>query len=322
MMSHSHRRTEIGLLPEDWSVRSLGEIGHCLIGLTYEPRNVRPNGFLVLRASNIGEHGLQFGDDVFVDVDLPDRLLVQRDDLLICVRNGSRPLIGKCALIDCRAAGMTFGAFMSVFRSDDNRFVAYCFKSHLVKRQIRKNLGATINQITNKSLNSFVVPFPPRLERVTIAVALSDVDALLQALDRFIAKKRDLKQATMQQLLTGQTRLPGFSSKWEAKQVREFASCTAGGTPSTLVREYWGGSIRWMSSGELQLKTVRDVDGRITEYGLVNSSAKMLPTGCVLVGLAGQGKTRGTVAMNLVPLSTNQSIAAIVPNPNVAEISG
>ena len=102
---------------------------------------------------------------------------------------------------------------------------------------------------------------------------------------------------------------------WEVKRIREFASCSAGGTPSTLVPEYWGGSIRWMTSGELHLKQVRDVANRITENGLLHSSARMLPTGCVLVGLAGQGKTRGTVAMNLVPLCTNQSIAAILPNP-------
>ena len=209
------------MIPDDWLTRSLGEIGHCLIGLTYEPSNVRPDGLLVLRASNIGDNGLQFGDDVFVDVDVPQRLLVQPDDLLICVRNGSRPLIGKCTLLDSRAEGMTFGAFMSVFRSGDNRFVVYCFQSHIIKRQIHQHLGATINQITNKTLNSFEVPFPPLPERRAIAGALSDVDALLDGLDRLIAKKRDLRQAALQQLLTSQTRLPGFEGEWNVKTVRD-----------------------------------------------------------------------------------------------------
>ncbi len=151
-------------------------------------------------------------------------------------------------------------------------------------------------------------------EQCAIATALSDVDALLAKIDQLISKKRDLKQAAMQQLLTGQTRLPGFSGEWEVKRVREFTDCTSGGTPSTSNANYWGGSIRWMSSGELNLKLVAEVEGRITANGLRNSSTKMIPERCVLIGLAGQGKTRGTVAMNLVELCTNQSIAAILPS--------
>ena len=219
-----HKRTEVGVIPDDWSTRSLSEIGHCQIGLTYEPSNVRPDGLLVLRASNIGDDGLQFGDDVFVDVDVPERLFVRPDDLLICVRNGSRPLIGKCALLDSRAEGMTFGVFMSVFRSSDNRFVAYCFQSHIIKRQVGQHLGATINQITNKSLNLFEVPYPPLPERHAIAEALCDADALLEALGALTDKKRAIKQAAMQQLLTGKTRLPGFSEKCRTKRLGEIAS--------------------------------------------------------------------------------------------------
>lgn len=69
-----------------------------------------------------------------------------------------------------------------------------------------------------------------------------------------------------------------------------------------------------MSSGELHLKRVQDVEGRITKLGLNNSSTKIIPSRCVLIGLAGQGKTRGTAAINLIELCTNQSIAAILPN--------
>ena len=147
-------------IPNDWSVRTLGEIGQCLIGLTYDPKNISANGVLVLRSSNIDNNTLQFGDDIYVEMDIPERINVREGDLLICVRNGSRPLIGKCALIERQAAGMTFGAFMSVFRSNDSRFVSYYFQSDIVKRQIHKHLGATINQITNKSLNSFEIPYP------------------------------------------------------------------------------------------------------------------------------------------------------------------
>ena len=101
---------------------------------------------------------------------------------------------------------------------------------------------------------------------------------------------------------------------WGVKKIGEFTDCTAGGTPSTRIPEYWGGIIPWMSSGELHLRLVKDVEGRITEIGLQNSSTKIIPVNCILIGLAGQGKTRGTVAINKIELCTNQSIAAVFPN--------
>ena len=257
------RNTELGLLPTEWAVRSLGGLGQSLIGLTYDPQDIDPSGVLVLRSSNIGNNSLRFGDDVYVKTDIPDRIVARQDDLLICARNGSRPLIGKCALIDERAVGMTFGAFMSVFRSDDNRFVFHCFQSDIVKKQINEHLGATINQITNKSLNSFKIPYPEQPEREAIAEALSDMDDLVVASDTLIAKKRAIKLGAMQQLLTGQKRLEGFVEPWERKRIGEFTDCAAGGTPSTLVPSYWGGDILWMSSGELNKKTIHDVEGRI-----------------------------------------------------------
>ena len=98
------------------------------------------------------------------------------------------------------------------------------------------------------------------------------------------------------------------------KQINEFTTVTAGGTPNTSNRAYWGGSILWMNSGELNLHKIFNVQGRITELGLNNSSTKLIPEKCVLVGLAGQGKTRGTVAINYVETCINQSIAAIYPS--------
>lgn len=101
---------------------------------------------------------------------------------------------------------------------------------------------------------------------------------------------------------------------WDVKKIGEFSYSTAGGTPNTQISKYWGGSIRWMSSGELNDKVIYEVEGRITEEGLKNSSTKNVPAKSVLIGLAGQGKTRGTVAISKVDLCTNQSIAAILPS--------
>lgn len=110
-----------------------------------------------------------------------------------------------------------------------------------------------------------------------------------------------------------QTELGIIPEDWEVKHISDFTSIVTGGTPSTQHPEYWGGDIRWMSSGELNHKFIHDVEGRITQEGLDNSSTHIIPAGCVLIGLAGQGKTRGTAAYNFVSLCTNQSIAAFLP---------
>lgn len=118
-------------------------------------------------------------------------------------------------------------------------------------------------------------------------------------------------------VLVPKLRFPGFleAGGFKIKKIDQISeNVTAGGTPSTSEKEYWGGTIRWMSSGELNYKKVHEVQGRITEKGLQSSSTKIIPKKCVLIGLAGQGKTRGTVAMNMVELCINQSIAAIFPN--------
>ncbi len=109
-------------------------------------------------------------------------------------------------------------------------------------------------------------------------------------------------------------RFPGFEEEWEKRKIRDFTRVVAGATPSTGNKSYWGGNIRWMNSGELNLKRVYDVQGRITREGYEKTSTKMIPLYSVLIGLAGQGKTRGTAAMNYVELCTNQSIASILPS--------
>jgi type I restriction enzyme S subunit len=178
----------------------LGDIGSAAIGLTYSPSAVADGGTLVLRSSNIQNEQLVFHNDVFVEMDVPLSSRVQPGDILVCARNGSRPLIGKSVLLDHRVEGMAFGAFMALFRSKFNNYVIHQFRSNGMRRQIEMHLGATINQITNSSLLSFEIPFPPsEKERDAIAEALSDADAAIESLNALIVKKRDVKQATMQQ---------------------------------------------------------------------------------------------------------------------------
>lgn len=205
-----YKQTEVGVIPEDWDVTPLAEIGQSLIGLTYKPENTREHGTLVLRSSNVQNDQLAYEDNVYVDsaLPLPSRVIVEEGDILICVRNGSRQLIGKCALIDTGAAGSAFGAFMSVFRTKLSGFVFYQFQSDVIQKQINEIMGATINQITNKDMARFQIPLPPlEEEQRAIATVISDMDAAISALETRRAKTQAIKQGMMQQLLTGRVRL-------------------------------------------------------------------------------------------------------------------
>jgi type I restriction enzyme S subunit len=192
---------------DEWDETTLGSIGECIIGLTYRPDNVVEHGLLVLRSSNIQNGRLTYDDNVYVNVKVPNHLVTRRGDILICVRNGSRSLIGKSTVIDDAAAGVTFGAFMSVYRTKHWRFIAHAFQAHDIQRQIRDNIGATINQITNKDMKSFHLKLPRDDEQTAIADVLSDMDAELAALEQQREMTRALKLGMMQELLTGRTRL-------------------------------------------------------------------------------------------------------------------
>ena len=102
--------------------------------------------------------------------------------------------------------------------------------------------------------------------------------------------------------------------KYPVKKLGDLADCYAGATPSTTVREYWdNGTISWMSSGEVHLVHVDQTEAKITQKGYDHASTKMVPIHSVVIALAGQGRTRGTVAITEIPLCTNQSLCAIVP---------
>jgi type I restriction enzyme S subunit len=202
------KQTGLGEIPADWEVVRFEDIGRSIIGLTYSPANINDSGTLVLRSSNVQNQKLAYLDNVHVDMEMPPRVIVQKDDILICVRNGSRRLIGKCALIDENAVGSAFGAFMSVFRTEHAKFVFFQFQSNIIQNQINETMGATINQITNKDMASFIIPMPTaKPEELAISAALFDMDSEISSLEAQRSKTQAIKQGMMQELLTGRTRL-------------------------------------------------------------------------------------------------------------------
>ena len=165
-----------------------------MIGLTYSPDDVVDENYLgkkylVLRSSNIQNNKIELSDTVFVTKKIPQELKVQKDDILICARNGSRLLVGKSARINSALPNTTFGAFMTVFRSKINSFLSFYFNSNQFQSQTTIFLTTTINQLTNHDLNEVWVSIPPLAEQKMIADFL---DRETAKIDSLIQKRNDL----------------------------------------------------------------------------------------------------------------------------------
>ncbi|QOW54166.1 restriction endonuclease subunit S [Acinetobacter indicus] len=185
----------------EWENKTLGEVGENIIGLTYSPTDVTNDstGILVLRSSNIKEGRLDKSDQVRVNKKIKDKIIIQPNDILICTRNGSQRLIGKSVIINDDEI-MTFGAFMSVYRSDYNRFIAYLMQTPWFFEQVQMNLGARINQITTGTLNEFTFDFPCLEEQTKIANFLSAIDQKIEVVVQQIEQAKIWKKGLLQQM--------------------------------------------------------------------------------------------------------------------------
>lgn len=235
--------TELGEIPEEWEVKRLRDLGSSVIGLTYSPDDLveDSNATLVLRSSNIRNSRIVFDDNKYVNKDIREKLIVKENDILLCSRNGSKDLIGKCALIDKKTEGSSFGAFMTVYRSEYNKYLFNVFTSYMFKRQIYNNLGATINQITTDNLNNFKVILPTVEEQEKISSILLTVDEQIDNTEKLIQKNQELKKGLMQQLLTKgightkfkKTEIGEIPEEWEVKKLKELTDVLRCGVAST-----------------------------------------------------------------------------------------
>ena len=184
--------------PPDWEEKKLGEVGAIVSGLTYSPVDINPKGVLVLRSSNVKNRRLSFVDCVYVKTEAFNPVI--ESDILICVRNGSKRLIGKNTIIDKKTSGVAFGAFMSVYRSDYNYYLYHYFDTDFYKKEVHKNLGATINSINGSDLKKFKIPFPTLKEQEKIATYLTALDAKIEQVNTQIEKAKTFKKGLLQQM--------------------------------------------------------------------------------------------------------------------------
>ena len=184
---------------DEWVKVSLGDIGETLIGLTYSPKDVVANdGTIVFRSSNIQDGMIDYTDLVRVNKPIKERIVTRENDILICARNGSQRLIGKNALLTKADEGNTFGAFMMIYRSDDNDVIHPILSTRRYISQVSENLGARINQITTSDLNSFEFYIPSNcIERRKIGKLFALINERIATQNKIIEDLKKLKSAIM-----------------------------------------------------------------------------------------------------------------------------
>jgi type I restriction enzyme S subunit len=223
-MKPGYKQTEVGVIPEEWEVKTIDQVsfvtsgkrlplGSSLVARTTPHPYVRVTD---MRPGTVELSEIKYvPEEVFPAI---KRYRIYCEDIFISVA-GSLGIVGKVPK-ELHGANLTENAdrITSITCSQD--FLLYVLASPLIQNTIDsiQTVGAQ-PKLALTRIRKFEIPHPPLPEQRAIATALSDMDGLLGALDRLIAKQRDLKQAAMQQLLTGQTRLPGFNGEWVVKRL-------------------------------------------------------------------------------------------------------
>ncbi len=296
----------------EWEEKKLGQLGEFVSGLTYSPDDVRDNGLLVLRSSNVQNGEIRLEDNVYVNPDVKGANLSKPNDILICVRNGSKALIGKNALIPEGMPLSTHGAFMTVFRTPSAKFVFQLFQTSTYQSQVDGDLGATINSINGSNFIKYKFHIPIPAEQTKIAACLSSLDELITAQTQKIAALKTHKKGLMQQLFPqeGETvpklRFSEFRDDWEDNSIGNVCKTFSGGTPTTSQKSFYGGDIPFIRSAEIDKN---NTELFLTVDGLKNSSAKLVKKGNVLIAL--YGANSGDVAISKINGAINQAVLCL-----------
>ena len=315
-MKPGYKQTEVGVIPEEWEVNRLGDcatfrtgpFGTALHKSDYthdgipvvNPMHIVDGGIVPTRSMTITEQAARSLSEFRLK---PGEIVM-----------GRRGDMGRCAVVQSHEAGWLCGTGSVVIRPKeaDARFLQRLLSSPSAIAAIEDaSVGTTMVNLNHGTLATLRLQFPPLPEQRAIATALSDVDGLLGGLDRLIAKKRDLKQAAMQQLLTGQTRLPGFHGEWEVKTLGKLLQEIGdGATPSTAEPRNFGGGINWVVIDDIK-DEIFTTATTLTERGLQSCAATLWQPGTLILST---GATIGEVGIARVPVATKQGICGLVVN--------
>ena len=241
-----YKQTEVGVIPEDWEVKPLAGLAAILHGFGFQSKYFATFGkYRLTTPGHFHEAGgfRDVGDkQKFYDGPLPDGYLLREGDLIVAMTEQAAGLLGSAALVPGSGSylhNQRLGKLRMLSPDLSTRFLYRIFNSPLYRAKVRETAAGTkVKHTSPTKLLEIIVPLPPtKAEQRAIAEALSDMDKLLGSLEKLTAKKRAIKQAAMQQLLTGKTRLPGFSGEWETRRLGNIAPLQRGfDLPTSQIR--------------------------------------------------------------------------------------
>jgi hypothetical protein len=182
-------------------------------GLTYSPSDIVDSGGVVVhRAGSVQNSRIDRSDLVRVSTSIPAKLFIQPGDILVCTRNGSAHLVGKCAIVGISEIGETWGAFMTVLRSQHYRYIYWYMQSSLFAQERKQYFTSTINQLTVGMFSRMMIPFPESHVQERIADHLDEVtgriDAMLANIDELRALLVERRAALITDVVTGRKKVP------------------------------------------------------------------------------------------------------------------
>ena len=338
---HYQKEAPFGI-PDSWRWTTIEDIAESNIGLTYKPSDICDNGIPVYRSNNIQNRRIDITDLVRVDTKILNKQYLAVGDLLICARNGSRRLVGKCAIIQELSEPSSFGAFMAVCRSAYNPWIYLLLNTSYFDRYLDDSNSTTINQVTQSMLLTFRVPFPPKKEQDRIIEEVNKWFKLIETIDQrrenlrtaiSTAKSKILDLAIHGKLVPqdpmdepASEMLKRINPKaeiacdnaqygklpegWCETMLGNIGTWQSGATPSRLRMDYYGGNIPWLKTGDLNDGIIESIPECITERALEETPVKLNPAGSILMAM--YGATIGKIGILLKPAASNQACCACV----------
>ena len=310
------------LCPNGVEYKELGELGIFEnIGVD-KKINVNEKEILLLNYTDIYKNN-------YIDSSIPKMIATANDkkiencsveecDIFITPTSETKEDIGHASVILETIPNCCYSYHIMRYRLiNPNRvtasFIMYLFYSQDLKRQILKYAqGLTRYGLSKEKFSNLLIPFPNiRIQEEIVKV----LDDYTKSVEELKGKLNEELTARKKQYSWYRDYLLKFENKVEIVKLGSVSELKSGGTPKTENLEYWeNGIIPWMSSGEVNKGNIYETEKKITKEGYENSNTKMLPKNTVVIALAGQGKTRGTVAITRIELCTNQSLCGIIPN--------
>lgn len=317
-----YEQTELGVIPDDWEPVPLSDLFTFKNGLNKAKRFFGFGTPIVNYMDVFGRPGLRM-EDLTGRVSLSPQEVrnyqVRKGDVFFTRTSETVEEIGVASVMLDEPCDTVFSGFVLRARPSGNRledtFKKYCFAPLVVRTQIMSKSTYTTRALTNgRSLSAVSIMVPPRPEQRAIAEALSDVDRLIEALQKLIAKKRGIEQATMQQLLNGKTRLPGFSEEWETKGLGEECELvTKGTTPTSLGRKFTEQGVNFVKVESLTAdgNPIWDRMAAVDEETHRLLKRSQIKENDILFSIAGALGRTAIVKQSWLPANTNQALAII-----------